>query len=414
MTSLLRAPRTWLWLLAALTMLLHLAAGLYIGERHATGTDAGAYEQIARNLLAGRGFDCNGMKAWYAPLYPLLLTAPFGLTGHPFLLTLLAQGLLVCGLQWFCWRLTLRFGGSARAGVAAAALIALDPLTAYFSLLLLTETLFTFLALLLLWMLVEDADRPRGTGWCLLIGIVVGLSALTRPVLQGFIPLILLGWWRYAALPRAVLLRRGLALVLAAVAVMLPWLLRNYAVFGRYVPVTNQSGMALYAGNNPLNRLGGGLGGGIDYDLSRVPGHATLREDALNTVLSQAAVDYLRERPLHFLRMMPVKLARAWSLLPSDTSGHTAWYQQAVSLAWCLPVFPLFLAGLWTARGTWRRAWPLYAFLAYTLLFIAVYYGTLRFRLPLHPLLAVWAALGLQHLARRRARAVSAGGAARE
>ncbi len=406
----LRSPRTWLWLLAALTMLLHLVAGLYIGERHFVASDAGAYEMIARNLLAGRGFDSNGFKAWYAPLYPLLLTVPFGLTGHPFLLTLLAQGLLVCGMQWFGWRLTLRLGGRPWAGVVAAALIALDPLTAYFSLLLLTETLFTFIALLLLWMLVEDAARPRGTGWCLLIGIVVGLSALTRPVLQGFIPLILLGWWRYAALPRAVLLRRGLALVLAAVAVMLPWLLRNYAVFGRYIPVTNQSGMALYAGNNPLNRLGGGLGGGIDYDLSRVPGHAALREDALNDALTRAAVTYVRERPLHFLRMMPVKLARAWSPLPSETSGHTAWYQLAVSLAWCLPVFPLFLTGMWAARGTWRRAWPLYALLAYTLLFVAVYYGTLRFRLPLHPLLAVWAALGWQRLAAGR---VSAVGAAR-
>ena len=391
----LKSPRAWLWLLAALTMLLHLAAGLYIGERHFVGSDAGAYEIIARNLLAGNGFDCHGYKAWYAPLYPLLLTVPFGLTAHPFLVTLLAQGLLVVGIQWLCWRLTLLLGGRPWAGVLAAAIVALDPLTFYYSVLLLTETLFTFLALLFLWLLVEAGTRPRRTAFWLVVGLVLGAATLTRPVMQAFFLICAAGWLWYGERPRTRRLREMLVVGLVAAAVMAPWVVRNYRIFHRYVPGTIVSGYALYAGNNPLNHLGGGLGGGIDYDLTLVPGHDTLGEGELNAALTRQALAYMRAQPLHFVRMMPVKLARAWSPLPSDTSGHNKWHELAVSFAWCLPVFPLFLCGLWAARGTWRIAWPLYAFLGYTVVFIAVYFGTLRFRLPLHPLLAVWAALAL-------------------
>ncbi|HNW93012.1 MAG TPA: glycosyltransferase family 39 protein [bacterium] len=394
--TVLRRPATWLWLLAALTLLNHLGAGLFIGERHLVGTDAGAYVMIAQNLVAGNGFDCNGMKAWYAPLYPLLLTAPFGLTPRPFLVTLLAQGLLVIGIQLLVWKLARRLGCGEWTGVAAVAVLALDPFTFYFSVLLLTETLFTFLALLLLWLLVEAGARPRGLAWWLLAGAVLGFSALTRPVLQGYFPLFALGWWWYGGAPRRRRLLEIAVVGLMTVAVMLPWIIRNYNVFHAFVPVTNQSGMALYAGNNPCNHLGGGMGQGIDYDIDRdVPNSTAMNEHVLNRTLTRLALTYMAERPLHTLRMALVKLARVWALVPAESSGHTAWYQQALSLAWFAPLLPFMLWGMWQLRGSWRLAWPLYAYLAFMLAFVAVYYGTLRFRLPLHPLLAIWAAAGL-------------------
>jgi len=70
--------------------------------------------------------------------------------------------------------------------VLAAAIVALDPLTFYYSVLLLTETLFTFLALVFLWLLVEAGTKSRGPAFWLLAGAALGAATLTRPVIQAF------------------------------------------------------------------------------------------------------------------------------------------------------------------------------------------------------------------------------------
>ena len=48
---------------------------------------------------------------------------------------------------------------------------------------------------------------------------------------------------------------------------MTPWWLHNYKAYGSFVRLTPGAGVALYAGNNPLNHSGGG-NLGADYDLN--------------------------------------------------------------------------------------------------------------------------------------------------
>lgn len=390
--------KKWLGLIVLAAVVLRVGAAVWIGERHLVGTDAGAYVGIAKNILAGNGFATTAggfHRAWYAPLYPLLLTAPFGLTNHPFIITLIAQALLVAGMILISYRLTLLATGRPRAGLFAAALVAFDPFLFYFSLLLLTEILFTLLGLLFLWLLVEHAPAAKRDSFFLGAGFILGLAALTRPVILAYYWVAALGLIVYGPRPPARQAWRAILVGLACAAVMLPWVVRNHNLFHKFVPVTLQSGMALYAGNNPLNTRGGGLGGGIDYDTPPIPGFDAMTELEQSEALNRVAIAYIVEHPGKFLRMIPIKLGRLLSVFPAETSGHTSWYHHAASFASYGLALPFLLAGLWLLRRQWRRLWPLYAYLLFNLVFVAVYYGTIRFRVPLIPLFAVWTAAGL-------------------
>lgn len=90
------------------------------------------------------------------------------------------------------------------------------------------------------WLLVEIRRRPgplRGAG----LGAFLGLTALTGSAT------VLMGPLAAATLGRA--RRTALALLLGWAAVILPWSLRNYRVFGQVVPIRTGFGLIFMSGN---------------------------------------------------------------------------------------------------------------------------------------------------------------------
>src|SRR5207248_456809 len=95
---------------------------------------------------------------------------------------------------------------------------------------IMTETLFTFLLLGLLLVLLQAGRSQRWT-WAILAGLLLGAAALTRPVAQALVVLVPLAFLLYDR--RVLSIVRGTALVgVGVVLVMAPWMLRNAAEHG--------------------------------------------------------------------------------------------------------------------------------------------------------------------------------------
>lgn len=94
----------------------------------------------------------------------------------------------------------------------------------------LTETLFTFLTFLSLWLFVYGIQKHKTYVLCL-AGITLGLAALTRPTLQYFIFLIIP--IVYLESIRQFKLKNCLLVLLCFVFTMAPWFIRNYQVTGK-------------------------------------------------------------------------------------------------------------------------------------------------------------------------------------
>ncbi len=224
-------------------ILLILALGLRLGAVNNTVVDnplrgdARDYYNYALNLKLNHTFsstfdtraDTPAPDAVRAPGYPLML-AP--LVSFPpdqqtiWHITLL-QALLDCITVLLALVIFRHFMGAGWA-LAAALLTACSPHLISMSTYVLTETLFTFLTMLSLWLVIRaHATGNRALG--MIAGMVIAAAALTRPTLQYFI------------VPAAGLLlmcnsrnrlRLAVPLVLGFVLLFMPWTIRNLVQTG--------------------------------------------------------------------------------------------------------------------------------------------------------------------------------------
>jgi len=210
--------------------------------------DTAGFINDAENLFSGHGFsdrsappfDPDGIRV---PLVPVIL----GLFGANFGLYIFFQ-ILVASFSAVLVFLAGREFFGAKAGFVAALLLAIDPLSAYHSIVILSETWFTFLVLASLYCLarffrVTSGRVLEGWRWLVAGGIVCGLVTLTRPtgmVIAGVLALSLFLNFNLSFRRR---LLWGMIFILLAAAVVSPWLWRNHNRFGvtglSYIPAYN-------------------------------------------------------------------------------------------------------------------------------------------------------------------------------
>jgi 4-amino-4-deoxy-L-arabinose transferase-like glycosyltransferase len=121
------------------------------------------------------------------PLYPVFLAGAVGLVGSNLQVIALLQhllGMVVVVLVYWLGRLAIGRG----TGLLAAALTAINGSLLLMEHSLMSEVLFTALLLAALLSLLIGL-RGRGTATFLVVGLLLGLAALTRPAAQAILPL---------------------------------------------------------------------------------------------------------------------------------------------------------------------------------------------------------------------------------
>ncbi len=193
-------------------------------------SDAAHYREIAANIADGQGITSTFPYVWdhatafRPPLYPIVLGGAFKLFGNHVATAQALNIALGSAVVVMCALLATRIGGR-RAGAVAAVVAAVFPPLIANDTVPLSEPLGLLLMLLAIWALL--AGRA---GWA---GVCVGLLMLTRPSAQLLAPLLAI------VLLRQVGWRRAVLFVVAAAAVITPWLARNDVVFGKPVLVTS-------------------------------------------------------------------------------------------------------------------------------------------------------------------------------
>lgn len=191
-----------------------------------------------------------------------------------------------------------------KVGLCAGLLAATSPSLVAYSAALMTEALVGLWTLVALFLVLLGSER-RGVGRVVLFGISVlalGAATLTRPQSVLLAPVV-----GFLALPRAARLRRfatAATFAVGALAVTLPWTLRNCEKMERCVFVSANGGWNLLIGTYPEGR-----GAWVPIDGPRVP-------EECRTVFQEAAKDACfgvagRRRLLAdvggFLRLIPDK-----------------------------------------------------------------------------------------------------------
>lgn len=226
------------FLLAILVRLVFFFISLHANGGNVENTVHGqdGYFDISRNLLLGNGFSINPTP----PFYPY----SYGVPGYPFFLFFLLWatrsymatgmiqlilGALIPVLGMYLSRLIVPTFN--RAPLVVGILLALAPYQTLFSFIFYTEALFTvfFSIFLILFLYFLKIPSIR---LAVLAGLFLGLATLTKPTVQYLaIVGVIFAWWHFRnSLHKNILLKLGY-FFLIFLAVLSPWIYRNYRVF---------------------------------------------------------------------------------------------------------------------------------------------------------------------------------------
>lgn len=435
------APR----LLLALLLLAALLRGLWIG--FATGVPDGNHDPTryllhAIDLAEGRGYvlPWDGRPTAYYPVgYPLALSAalrvaqllhatPHAPTARLFRdarrVRLAAHEAQLAPFAWAGSLLNLVLGVASvglvfalarsllglRAAALAGLLTAVSPSLILHTSVLLSETLFAFLLLAALWLLLAQPFGDAGPRVARLLGFgaLLGAATLVRPVALALLaapPLAL--WWGGSGVRRA-LAATALA-ALAAALVVAPWSLRNGRVMRAPVLVSTNLGDNLCVGHYPgapghfvftpfcaSDRAYGRPLANPEWELRH---SARLRRKALVSAWQHLADEpALLARKLYYLMWHDrdgVDGAESFGDRPFLTAPQRA-ALVVLSDAWYYPVLALALPGLGLlCAGRDPRRLLLVLAVASLLAAPLPFFGSPRFHVPVLPLLALAAGLAL-------------------
>jgi hypothetical protein len=378
--------------------------------------DSRDYLTLADSLLIRHEYVVNGLCATRMPGYPVFIAAIWA-CWHSVSAVLNLQAVVgaLCALPAYFLGRRL----NTATGLAAAVFVALDPLQIGFAASVLSEIPFT-LGLLVALALAARMMTDRRWGWWIVLGLLWAAAVYLRGSVHWLLaPLGLLIVFlqvlhgrqetHFERLPPGRIALRGLVgLVLAAgtlAACLAPWQIRNTQLFGPHRWLTTLEGISLYEAVYPE------ADGGPRQDKIAVPPEiGSLDEAGRNDAWMARARGYILNDPGRMLRLAGVKIARTWSPI-----FHAAEFRnpaaQAILLLWSLLTYVLALVGL---RAWWRGVSPapgvpdptgargalwiiLLPILYFTLLH-AVFQGSVRYRVPLMPLVDLLAAAGLIQL----------------
>lgn len=390
------------------------------GALMAAGTgpfdDPDNYLPLARSLAAGQGLALKGRPTAYRPpLYPILLAPIVTLSADRAITAIAIFHLVLGGATVGMTAVAARRWGLSRGRVIAATwIVAIDPVLAWQSRFIMTETLTAFLSTSAL----AALTMPRWRGW-VLGAAFLGLASLSRPsMLPGAVLVVIAGLLVCPGACRDRLARCG-TMALTLILVLSPWAIRNALIFGEPVWTTTHGGYTLALANNEvyyrdvLNGPPGGVWMGHDQWLwwdSVNRETSGMSEPHADRFLRNRVVELAMAQPLTFLRAGLQRLGRFWSLTPA-----LAVYSPIVRWATAVWTLPLWIAlGLGLARRSlWR--WPQIAaplLVAGLSLVHAVFWTDLRMRAPIVPAIALVAASAALPALRRESERRRAGSGA--
>ncbi len=404
----LRSPGLIIFIIALLLRLIHLWMILDSPYFSSPILDASHFDRQAWDMA--RGNAPSGSAFFQAPLYPYLLALLYVLFGHSYLAPRLFQAVLGAVSAWLVYRLGSRIYDR-RIGFIGGLIFALyGPLIHYSGQLLIT-TLFVFLVCLFLWVFDLLKERPS-PGNYFAAGVLLGAAALARPNILIFLPFALV--WIFFRLKN-----RGsgmLFFITGLLILILPVTARNYLAEKDFVLISSQAGVNFYMGNNAWATGRSAWVPGTSKNwweegyfqqreiAEREAGHP-LKSSQVSTYWWNRSLEEIRQDPPGWLNLMLRKIRYLFSGYElSDTED--IYYQRRFSPLFALLMWdgvidfpfgillPFALLGLALSENRKQQGHLILFQFSYAVGLI-LFIITSRYRLPLVPVLAIWAAAGL-------------------
>ena len=446
----------WLWLILFIGLLLRLLHASDLPTvllfRHGGGGDSGWYLANGAGFFSGKEHGYIRGIAYYisnlpTPPFYIIFAGIFQtfLPKHESVVLLrIVQSLVSVGTAYLAFRIVLTVVRDLRAGLTAAALVALHPAFIVESNTIATETFYIFFIAMGLWLYIEYVVPRDSTGprqklsinlALVLAALAFGMATLTRAVAAlfplGLVAHMLLlnfydGRFRWFS--------KSLLLLVVYGALLSTWTIHNLLLWNRFVILSDQLMPAIWRAavtndgspteNDELLLQDARTSFDEDCEIDCKFQHETdayLKQ--IQASISQDGVGYVLRRlgelgesiiqphgTVSFGRTSIREAAMNW--LQNDRSANgliqlTRIEGFAIKLViWILHFFAIAfgLAGVFLTRKSWRHTAPLAGFLAYTTLIHFIVLDAPRYLFPNEIIWIIFASMSLSIMASRRSR----------
>ena len=401
----------------------------------------GKFDGQARDILDGRqklfwiDDPARTDLAQYPPAFPALVALIYKVTGHYsaysvqivlWVLDLILSFVLIGGIAFtaFGWR----------AAVASSFLVGLSPLFAMYAAYPSADIPATWFVLVGNWALLLALKR-KNVWPALGAGLLLGIACWLRVN-----PLYLCVGWAIALLAFvpaswSLKVKTGAAVLVGTLVVIAPIVIRNYIVFPDFTPTGGTIGVNLWEGlgETELGRANGFLFGDdklIEYERTKYGWPAEMQNDLQlpdgirrDRERTRESIAFIRQHPIWYSGVM---LERMWGMLKvaGDPVPYTASNGVNVTSQKCLPLhwqggavalgvnvlgmiqsvvrylfLPLAAFGIYVGvRRDWRASCLLLVTVLYYLVPGTVGHTEMRYVLPMHGVLIVFAGVAVDYL----------------
>jgi len=353
---------------------------------------------IAFALSQGNGFSnlfrqSTGPTAWLAPAYPFLLSRVFSLFGpfsiSSFFAAIFLNIIFSAAVVFPLFHLARRVAGHAVAATSAW-MWALLPAGIIMPFEWIWDTsLSVLLATTILYFTLRISESAKLTLW-LSYAILWAVAMLTNPSLAIALPFLLF-WAAVRARDVASISWRAPLLSLTVIVLCcLPWTIRNYQNFHRFIPIRSSLQFELWIGNNDIFDEHAVHRPQVITRFEETRHYAQVGENAFLAEKWQLASSFIRQKPSLFFRLTGRKIIATWI----GTEHPFRDFRRADSLLVRVVIVCNLLLTLGTLLGIFvlARAKSPFTFpiAIFPLLFPLVHYVThtsLRYRHPIDPML---------------------------
>ncbi len=361
--------------------------------------------RLARSIVEGRGFSSplfedTGPSAWMTPVYPYLTAGVFKCFGTyttTSAIVLLSMQCLISALNclpiFYIARKLFGHGMALWCGWAWV----FFPYAIYFPAERIWSTWLStaLFSVLFLWTLYLEKS-VRLFHW-VGFGLLWGLTALADPIVLAAWP-FMNGWACYRLHKQKQGWVTPLAVsTLALIVTVSPWFVRNYEVFGKFIPFRDNAGLEIHSGNSGETfhwrpRMLGPWHNDEEWRAFKELGELRYMERE-----KQRGIEFIRSHPRWFAVVTVRRFTYIWTGFWSFNERYLAEEPlDPPNVIFCTTLTVLMLIGL---RRLWRKDRSVAILFAMVLFsFPAIYYVThveVYFRRQIDPLILVLAVYGV-------------------
>lgn len=341
--------------------------------------DSISYINFAKFLLDGHASEGSFNNTM--PGYPLILylSKKFFFSYHTIDIFLSCLTIIVAGELFY------HIFNDRNGAILCAFFFAIYPFNVFYSYAILTESayvFFNFLGFLMFY-------RNKHIWGC----IFIALSILIRPTIDFLNILIIIAFSFFVFKENLITIFKKVLIFIAIYsAFLIPWWSYNFEKHGEFIRLNLGFSTVLYAGNNPMNKSGGG---NIyeDYNLD-------ILKDEKNSILNaktlqKSAIEYIVNNPIVFIKNGFKKIFRLFNIFPNYKKTDLALSKKMISFVSGTTISILYILSIASFfLITKKQAVKLVPLFLYFLIIVGVHaitIASIRYRFPLEFILLILA-----------------------